>query len=147
MSIRRLTHEFKELKEIPDVVCDAKIVDEEMMHWKLNLCGPKDTPYENGKFALNVFFTSDHPFRPPKIKFETKIYHPNINENGNICLDILKTEWSPALNMMQVILSLSSLLNDPNVDDPLVQDIADLYVTDKKKYEENAKEWTLKYAC
>ena len=147
MSKRRLECEFKGLDDISESIEEKTMIDETKMTWSVLIRGPDDTPFENGLFRLHIRFTSDHPFRPPKILFMTKIYHPNINSKGIICIDILKSEWSPALNISKVILSILSLLNDPNIDDPLVQDIADLYVKDKKKYEETAKEWTKKYAC
>ena len=82
---------------------------------------------------------ADYPFKPPKITFKTKIYHPNINATGGICLDILKQQWSPALTISKVLLSISSLLTDANPDDPLVPDIAKIYKTDKAKYEATAR--------
>ena len=108
--------------------------------------GPDDSPYAGGVFFINVRFPTDYPFKPPKCTFTTRIYHCNINSNGSICLDILKDQWSPALTISKVLLSLSSLLTDANPDDPLVPEIAHLYKNDRVKHDANAREWTRKYA-
>jgi len=108
--------------------------------------GPDDSPFSGGVFFLNIHFPTDYPFKPPKCNFTTRIYHPNINSNGSICLDILKDQWSPALTISKVLLSISSLLTDANPDDPLVPEIAHIYKSDRAKYEATAREWTRKYA-
>ncbi|XP_057165594.1 ubiquitin-conjugating enzyme E2 D3 isoform X2 [Ursus arctos] len=105
-----------------------------------------DSPYQGGVFFLTIHFPTDYPFKPPKVAFTTRIYHPNINSNGSICLDILRSQWSPALTISKVLLSICSLLCDPNPDDPLVPEIARIYKTDRDKYNRISREWTQKYA-
>uniref|UniRef100_A0A0F8ALX5 Ubiquitin-conjugating enzyme E2 n=1 Tax=Larimichthys crocea TaxID=215358 RepID=A0A0F8ALX5_LARCR len=102
----------------------------QMFHWQATIMGPPDSPYQGGVFFLTIHFPTDYPFKPPKVAFTTRIYHPNINSNGSICLDILRSQWSPALTISKVLLSICSLLCDPNPDDPLVPEIARIYKTD-----------------
>ncbi len=146
MALKRITKELAELAKDPPANCSAGPIDDDMYHWQATIVGPSDSPYQGGLFFLNIHFPIDYPFKPPKVTFITKIYHPNINSNGGICLDILKDQWSPALTISKVLLSISSLLNDPNPDDPLVPDIANLFKSDRKRYNDNAKEWTRKFA-
>lgn len=117
-----------------------------MFHWNATIMGPTDSPYAGGVFMVKIHFPVDYPFKPPKVEFTTRLYHPNVNAHGSICLDILKDQWSPALTISKVLLSICSLLTDPNPDDPLVPEIAHLYKTDKAKYDETARQWTTKYA-
>jgi ubiquitin-conjugating enzyme E2 D/E len=121
-------------------------VGDDMYNWEGILFGPPDSPYAGGVYKLNIRFPTDYPFKHPHVQFKTRIYHPNINSAGGICLDILKTQWSPALTIGKVLLSILSLLTDPNPDDPLVPEIARLYKTNRALYDANAREWTLRYA-
>lgn len=147
MALKRITKELKDLEKDPPANCSAgPTSSEDLFTWSATIMGPSDSPYQGGVFFLNIKFPSDYPFKPPKVTFTTRIYHPNINANGSICLDILKDQWSPALTISKVLLSISSLLTDPNPDDPYVPDIANIYKTDRNLYEKNAKEWTKKYA-
>ena len=147
MALKRITKELTDLGRDPPVNCSAGPVNEtDMFNWQATIMGPPDSPYQEGVFFLTINFPTDYPFKPPKVVFTTRIYHPNINSNGSICLDILKDQWSPALTISKVLLSISSLLTDPNPDDPLVPEIANLYKNNRKSYEDSAREWTKKYA-
>ena len=117
-----------------------------LLNAKILIIGPEDTPYEGGYYIYKVKFPESYPFKPPKINFETKIYHPNINSAGSICIDILRDNWSPALTVSKVLLSICSLLDDPNPDDPLETVIANEYKDNYDKYVETAKSWTYIYA-
>ena len=143
---KRITKELADLHSDPPANCSAGPEGDDIFHWTATLMGPEGTPYHGGIFYLNITFPANYPFKPPKIHFVTKIYHPNINSGGGICLDILKDQWSPALTISKVLLSICSLLNDPNPDDPLVPDIADQYTNNRAAYEITAREWTAAYA-
>ncbi len=147
MALRRITKELNDIQKDPPTNCSAgPVSQEDMFSWSATIMGPSESPYQGGVFFLSIKFPSDYPFKPPKITFQTRIYHPNINSNGSICLDILKDQWSPALTICKVLLSISSLLTDANPDDPFVPEIANLYKSDRKAYEKNASDWTKKYA-
>ena len=141
MALKRIKKELTELSRDPPHNCsDGPVNDNDLFHWQATLQGPSDSSFQGGLFFLNIHFPNDYPFKPPKVTFTTKIYHPNINSNGSICLDILKDQWSPALTISKVLLSISSLLTDANPDDPLVPEIANIYKNDRKKYDNLAKE-------
>tara|TARA_B100001093_G_C26815749_1_gene1009639 strand:- start:1525 stop:1974 length:450 start_codon:yes stop_codon:yes gene_type:complete len=143
---RRITTELKQLEKDPPMNCSAGPIGEDIFKWEATIIGPTETVYEGGVFKLLIHFSDRYPFKPPKIRFLTRIYHPNINSSGGICLDILKDQWSPALTISKVLLSICSLLSDPNPDDPLVPDIADEYMNDRETYNNTAKTWTQIYA-
>uniref|UniRef100_A0AC35TN77 UBIQUITIN_CONJUGAT_2 domain-containing protein n=1 Tax=Rhabditophanes sp. KR3021 TaxID=114890 RepID=A0AC35TN77_9BILA len=146
MALKRIQKELQDLGRDPPAQCSAGPVGDDLFHWQATIMGPAESPYSGGVFFLTIHFPTDYPFKPPKVAFTTKIYHPNINSNGSICLDILRTQWSPALTISKVLLSICSLLCDPNPDDPLVPEIAKLYKSDREKYNQNGREWTQKYA-
>ena len=144
---KRINQEMKELQNLDiDYITAGPVDDNNIFNWTATISGPNESPYEDGIFLLSITFPKEYPFKPPKITFKTKIYHPNINEAGSICLDILNNQWSPALTIYKTLLSISSLLTDPNPDDPLVSNIALIYKNDRTKYNEQAKLWTDKYA-
>ncbi|KAJ6859553.1 ubiquitin-conjugating enzyme E2-17 kDa isoform X2 [Populus alba x Populus x berolinensis] len=99
MASKRILKELKDLQKDPPTSCSAGPVAEDMFHWQATIMGPADSPYAGGVFLVSIHFPPDYPFKPPKVAFRTKVFHPNINSNGSICLDILKEQWSPALTI------------------------------------------------
>jgi ubiquitin-conjugating enzyme E2 D/E len=147
MSLRRIQRELLDIRQDPPANCSAGPENEsDLYRWEGVIFGPADSPFSGGVYKLKIVFPVDYPFKPPTVNFMTKIYHPNINAAGVICLDTLKNNWSPALTISKVLLSVCSLLCDPNPNDPLVPEIAHLYKTNRQEYEDVAKEWTRKYA-
>jgi len=146
MALRRLKREYKNLVSDPPSNCSGGPIDGDYYNWMATIMGPTETPFEGGIFILKITFPPDYPFKQPKIKFETRIYHPNIDTTGNICLDILKDQWSPALTISKVLLSICSLLTDPNPSDPLRPEVANIYLKNKVAYDMTVRKETKKYA-
>jgi ubiquitin-conjugating enzyme E2 D/E len=144
--VKRLQKELLDMQKNDTPNLSAGPVNDNLFEWEAVILGPIGTPYEGGVFNLNISIPSNYPFKPPTVIFKTKIYHPNINSSGSICLDILKTQWSPALTISKILLSICSLLADPNPNDPLVPEIANLLKTNIEVYNQTAKEWTNIYA-
>jgi ubiquitin-conjugating enzyme E2 D/E len=146
-AIRRIQKELNDLLKDPlENITAGPTSEDNIFDWSATLIGPEDTPYAGGLFYLHIHFSSNYPFKVPDIKFNTKIYHPNINDIGQICMDILKNEWSSALTIGRVLLSISSLLSDPNPSDPFNVDAANLYRRDIQQFNQKARDYTLKYA-
>ena len=144
---KRIRKEIKYLNQFPISNCSAEpITEDNIFIWNAKIKGPKDSPYEGGVFSITIDFPVDYPFKPPRCRFNTPIYHPNINCQGKIDLSILHKHWTPNLTIGAVLFSIIFLLDNPNFDDPLVLEIADIYRDNKAKFEENAKEWTRKCA-
>lgn len=147
MALRRIQKELSDISSDPPSGCSCGPEnDKDLFKWTGMIMGPEDSPFAGGLFNVVVHFPVDYPFKPPKVNFTTKIYHPNVNADGLICLDILKGQWSPALTISKVLLSILSLLTDPNPDDPLWPEVAHQYKTDRLAYDMMARQWTAKYA-
>uniref|UniRef100_A0A4W5NN64 E2 ubiquitin-conjugating enzyme n=1 Tax=Hucho hucho TaxID=62062 RepID=A0A4W5NN64_9TELE len=142
----RIQKELAEITLDPPPNCSAGPKGDNIYEWRSTILGPPGSVYEGGVFFLDIAFTPDYPFKPPKVTFRTRIYHCNINSQGVICLDILKDNWSPALTISKVLLSICSLLTDCNPADPLVGSIATQYLTNRTEHDRIAKQWTKRYA-
>uniref|UniRef100_A0A453FE03 UBC core domain-containing protein n=1 Tax=Aegilops tauschii subsp. strangulata TaxID=200361 RepID=A0A453FE03_AEGTS len=121
---RRIIKETQRLLSEPAPGISASPSEENMRYFNVMILGPAQSPYEGGVFKLELFLPEEYPMAAPKVRFLTKIYHPNIDKLGRICLDILKDKWSPALQIRTVLLSIQALLSAPNPDDPLSENIA-----------------------
>ncbi|KAM4698469.1 ubiquitin-conjugating enzyme E2 E3 [Rhinophrynus dorsalis] len=145
-SAKRIQKELAEITLDPPPNCSAGPKGDNIYEWRSTILGPPGSVYEGGVFFLDITFSSDYPFKPPKVTFRTRIYHCNINSQGVICLDILKDNWSPALTISKVLLSICSLLTDCNPADPLVGSIATQYLTNRAEHDRIARQWTKRYA-
>ncbi|RHZ79921.1 hypothetical protein Glove_140g100 [Diversispora epigaea] len=145
-SAKRIQKELAEISLDPPCNCSAGPKGDNLYEWASTITGPAGSPYDGGVFFLDITFPQDYPFKPPKVVYRTRIYHCNINSSGQICLDILKDNWSPALTISKVLLSICSLLTDANPHDPLVGSIAHQYLHSREEHDKVAKEWTKRYA-
>lgn len=145
-AVRRLNKEFQDLNKNPLGNISAGPIKENIFKWEATIIGPVGTPYEGGVFRIAIDFTTDYPFRAPKCNFMTRVFHPNINAAGCICLDILKDQWSASLTLSKLLLSICSLLNDPNPDDPLDSEAANVFKKNREEYNRIARQYTANYA-
>ncbi|KAH9896563.1 ubiquitin-conjugating enzyme/RWD-like protein [Cubamyces lactineus] len=145
-TLKRIHREIADLKKEDLGAIKLTPSGDDLFHWSATIPGPEGSVYEGGVFQVEIVLGHDYPFSAPRVAFKTRIYHMNINERGSICIDILKHNWSPALSLFKVILSLSSLLTDPNPKDPLVPSIATEYVRNRVQHDSNARRWTELYA-
>ncbi|CAH1399079.1 unnamed protein product [Nezara viridula] len=143
---RRLQKEYAEVKTSSfRGFRNVSMEDGNILRWT-GLLVPEFFPYNQAAFRVEILFPNEYPFKPPKITFGTKIYHPNIDEQGQVCLPLVTSEnWKPATKAEQVIQALVALVNTPEPEHPLRADIAEEYIKDKKKFVRNALEHTKKF--
>lgn len=144
---RRIVKETQRLLTEPAPGISATPYKDNLRYFNVIMAGPSQSAYERGIFKLELFLPEEYPMAPPKVRFLTKIYHPNIDRLGRICLDILKDKWSPALQIRTVLLSIQALLSAPNPDDPLANDVAEHWKRDENSALDTAKAWTMMHAA
>jgi len=140
-------------KELADIHNDtyshikAESIGDDITRLRGSFEGPPGTAYEGGKYDINIEIPNEYPFRPPIMKFATKIWHPNVSsQTGAICLDTLSTGWSPVLTIKSALLSLQSLLSTPEPKDPQDAEVAQMLIKNPKEFERVAREWAVRYA-
>uniref|UniRef100_A0A8C3YKR8 E2 ubiquitin-conjugating enzyme n=1 Tax=Catagonus wagneri TaxID=51154 RepID=A0A8C3YKR8_9CETA len=143
---KRIQKERAEITLEPPPTCSAGSKGDNIYEWRSIILGPPGSVYEAGVFFLDITFSSDYPFKPPKVTFGSRIYHSDINSQRVICLGVLKENWSPALTISKVSLLICSLLTDCNPADPLIGSIATQYLTNRAEHDRIARQWTKRYA-
>eukprot|EP00897_Mesotaenium_endlicherianum_P004519 jgi/Mesen1/4095/ME000214S03278 len=148
LDISRVHKELVEIQRDKDLSgVNVDLYEDDLTRMRGTIAGPKDTPYEGGTFLVDITLTASYPFEPPKMQFVTKVWHPNVSsQNGAICLDILKDQWSPALTLKTALLSLQALLSMPEPDDPQDAVVAQQYLRDYPTFEGTARYWTEAFA-
>ncbi|KAJ8967393.1 hypothetical protein NQ314_002899 [Rhamnusium bicolor] len=150
MQRQRLSRELSKMTNSPPQGICVFPKDDKLNVFEAKLTGPEDTPYKDGIFSLEILVPEKYPFAPPSIKFTTKIYHPNIDDNGRICLDLIKMppagNWKPTIGLEGLLIAVRMLLETPNADDPLMADIAEEFKNYNEDYIKKAKMFTEKYA-
>ncbi|XP_016055825.1 PREDICTED: ubiquitin-conjugating enzyme E2 2-like [Miniopterus natalensis] len=146
LALKRLQKELLDLSRDPLDFCSAGPVEEDIFTWQGVLLGPQESPYHGGAFFLSIQFPKEYPFKPPKILFKTRIYHPNVNHNGCIGLPILNSEWSAGHTISKILLSIHAMLCEPNPHVVLIPEMWEMYIKDRPRYDVLARAWTRKYA-
>ncbi|KAK2734896.1 hypothetical protein FQN55_002465 [Onygenales sp. PD_40] len=152
MASNRTRRVAKELADIhadehSQILADPVGGGDDMTHLRGSFKGPPGTPYEGGVYNIDIKLPVEYPFRPPVMRFETRVWHPNISsQTGAICLDTLSTAWSPVLTIKSALLSLQSLLSTPEPRDPQDAEVASMLIRNPKEFERVAKEWAVKFA-
>lgn len=139
-AVKRLMKDFEKVKAENDEDIIASPNESDIMSWTAVMIGPKDTIWEQGTFKLTLKFTDEYPNKPPQINFTTKMFHPNIYNDGSICLDILKNQWSPIYDVWAVLNSIRSLLSDPNPNSPANNEAAQLFTENRVEYNRRVQE-------
>lgn len=164
--MRRMAKELADIQADPHSQVTAEPIDgDDLTHLRGAFPGPPGTPYEGGTYYIDIIIPTDYPFRPPTMKFQTKVWHPNVSsqtvshspdqywrslayryDKGVICLDTLGSAWSPVLTVKSALLSLQSLLSTPEPKDPQDAEVANMMLKKPKEFERVARTWAVSFA-
>lgn len=137
---RRLLKDLSAIERSNSDSIFAQPLEDDMLTWVAVIVGPPNSFFENGTFSLILTFDESYPNHPPEVSFISRMFHPNIYANGDLCLDIIKSRWSPSYDIMGVLLSIQSLLDDPNTKSPANPEASKLYEEDMAEYEARVRE-------
>ena len=139
---KRLLKDLKQIQslKLSDGVTAAPINEANLFEWQAMITGPDQTPYEGGLYELILKIPSNYPVKPPKVRFKTEIFHPNIYKNGDICIDILQDQWSEVMSIEKILISIRSLLNEPNVNSPANPEAALLYKEHRNEFNQRIRD-------
>uniref|UniRef100_A0A914PWS9 UBC core domain-containing protein n=1 Tax=Panagrolaimus davidi TaxID=227884 RepID=A0A914PWS9_9BILA len=143
---KRVMNDLTELEEKPLAGIYVGPANDHILELMAVIEGPADTVYEGGTFFVDIIIPKSYPFEPPQLIFRTRIYHPNINSNGAICLSTIFNEWKPEMTLLNVFEALISLLYIYDLEEPLIPSIAKLFKEDPKEFERIARLWTQRYS-
>lgn len=147
-SLKRIKKEFDMMEKNPPANFSINPTENDYYKLQVTIFNLRESPYEGGYFMCSIQLPKDYPFYPPKIKFQTKIYHPNINTNGDFSVgdDMCYSTWSPKFTVIDFMNYIISIILKPNADDPLVPEVANVYKNNNEEFKKTAHEWTIKYA-
>ncbi|KAJ6630649.1 ubiquitin-conjugating enzyme/RWD-like protein [Mycena sp. CBHHK59/15] len=145
-ALRRIQKELTDINKKPIEGITVETKDDNLFEWKCAIKAASDSPYKNGTFHFTLSLPQNFPFKAPTVTFTTKIYHPGINEEGSICVPVLRDEWKPSVTLSSVLVIIQEKVNNPSPDDPFEPEIAALLKNDKARFLAIAKEHTKKHA-
>ena len=142
----RLEKELVQIAKNPLPGISVGLKGDNIYEWEATIQGPPKTPYEGGKFVLDMILPENYPMKPPVVTFRTRIYHCNVNSDGKFSLNILGNQWSPAITVQKVLLPILLLMYDCDSQYPLEPEIATQYINNSEEHDRICKDWTKKYA-
>lgn len=143
----RINKELQELATEPLDGTYVGLIGDSIYNWRVIIEGPSDSAYTGGRFELLITLPQNYPFRPPEVRFMTKIYHVNVNKtDGSLCADIFQNNWAPTLKMRYVIESIISILSQPAPEHAVEPEIASQMLNNPTLFYQKAQEWVRDYA-
>ncbi|KAI0648262.1 ubiquitin-conjugating enzyme [Trametes meyenii] len=146
-ALRRIQKELRDITNNPLEGLSVEPLEDNLFEWKCTIRAASNSPYKGGTFHFTLSLPENFPFKAPSVTFTTKIYHPGINEEGHICVPVLRDQWKPTVTLSSVLSTIQEKVNNPSPDDPFEPDIAALMKNDEAKFLTTAREWTKKYAA